>query len=62
MDEMSVEQLQSYLTELEERLEQLVVNEPDDDGGDAYDEWANKRDELEDLISEVEDRLADLSD
>lgn len=46
IDDMTVEQLEAYLTELEDQLDELDANEPEDDSSDAYDEWADQHEEL----------------
>lgn len=35
IDDMTIEQLEAYLAELEDQLDELDANEPDDDGSDA---------------------------
>lgn len=60
IDELELPELESYLAELEDQLEVLESEEPDECECDEYDEWEERRDELEALINEVEDRIDEL--
>lgn len=57
LNEQTADQLQEYL---ENQMYNLEVNEPKDAGSDTYDEWPDKRDKMEGLISDVENRLDEL--
>ncbi len=59
IEELTVDQLQEYLADLEVRLDELEDNEPDTNS-DEFDEWDDKYSEIEDLIDEVEERLKEL--
>lgn len=60
IDEMSKEELLKYRAALEEKLEDLDAEEPDDETPE-HEEWEELHEELEDLLGEVEDRLDDLT-
>lgn len=57
IEEMSEEELKEYLTSLEQRLEELSDEEPEDDGSDEYETWADAHEDLEDCIDEVKELL-----
>ena len=61
MDEMGMEELRGYLHELEEALSKLDAVEPKNENSEAYEDWAEEHEDLEDLIDEVLDRIEDLS-
>lgn len=62
IEELSIEQLEEYLCDLVDRLEELEDNEPDDENSDEYDDWEDKYDETESLIEEVSERLSELKE
>lgn len=57
IDEMTLEQLEAYLTELKLLRNSLDSREPEDIDSEEYEAWADEHEELEDLIDEVEDCL-----
>ena len=57
IDEMTVEELVDYLAFLEERRSELDENEPADENSDAFADWAERHEELEDLYDEALERL-----
>ena len=57
IDEMTVEELVDYLAFLEERRSELDENEPADESSDAFADWAERHEELEDLYDEALERL-----
>ena len=61
MDEMSLDELKAYHQELEDALAKLDAAEPKNENSEAYDNWAEEHEDLEDLIDEVLDRMEDLS-
>ena len=61
MDEMGLEDLKGYLCELEAALSKLDAVEPRNENSEAYEDWAEEHEELEDLIDEVLDRIEELS-
>ena len=62
IDDMTIEELEAYREELEEKIAQLDAIEPADEESDKYDDWADQHEDLEDLLDEVEDRLDELQE
>lgn len=60
VEEMTIDELKAYRDTLEEKIEQLDAQEPDDEESEEYEEWADEHEELEDLLDEVIDRLDEL--
>lgn len=60
VDEMSKEELLKYREILEEKIDDLDADEPDDDTPE-HEKWEILHEELEDALDDVEDRLDDLS-
>lgn len=65
VDELSTEdkddlrdEIETEISELEDELDDLEFDEPEDD--DLHMEWEEKVDELEEQISELEDKLDEL--
>ena len=57
LDQMDETALRSLLRDVEERLSDLDAEEPEDMDSEAYEEWADRHEELEDLADELMDRL-----
>lgn len=57
LDQMDETALRSLLRAVEERLSNLDAEEPEDMDSEAYEEWADRHEELEDLADELMDRL-----
>ena len=57
---MDAEQLQACLEEVEELLAEHDRHEPKNMNSEEYEEWGDRREELEDLMDEILDRLDDL--
>ncbi|MDO5401491.1 MAG: hypothetical protein Q4F17_11030 [Eubacteriales bacterium] len=57
---MTRRELEDYLQELHERLEDLDAREPKNMDSQAYDDWADAHEDLEDLLDEVRDRLEEM--
>ena len=57
---MDREALRDYLKELRIRIEELDEKEPRNMNSEAYEDWADRHEELEDLVDEVLDRLDEL--
>ncbi len=55
--EKSASRLRSYLKELQKQVADLDKQEPRDMESEEYEAWAEKHEELEDLIDEVLDQL-----
>lgn len=60
IDTMEKDSLRVYLKELRERIRDLDTREPRNMNSEAYEEWADRHEELEDLVDEVLDRLDEL--
>ena len=60
LDCLSLEDLKEYRAELEARLCDMDEEEPEGMAGEAFDRWADAHESLEDLLSEVEDRIDEL--
>ena len=61
LDSLSLEELEEYRSELEARLCDMDDDEPEDMAGEEFERWADVHERLEDLLSEVEDRIDELS-
>lgn len=57
IDEMTAEELAEYLAFLAERRAEMDENEPADEDSDAFADWAQRHEELEDLYDEALERL-----
>ena len=57
IDEMTAEELAEYLAFLAERRAEMDENEPADEDSDAFADWAERHEELEDLYDEALERL-----
>ncbi|MCD8309002.1 MAG: hypothetical protein LUD19_04025, partial [Clostridia bacterium] len=60
MDDMTVEELEAYYDQVECEYGDLENEEPDDIESDEHYEWEEKTEELEDLMSDIEDRITKL--
>jgi len=60
IEAMDREALREYLKELQARVEELDEKEPRNMNSEAYEDWADRHEELEDLVDEVLDRLDEL--
>lgn len=60
IDELTIEQLEEYLLDLDYRISDLDGYEPDDEDSDAHEEWEDKYYDLEELYKRVEERLEQL--
>jgi len=59
-DELDKEGLQAYLETLKARIAKLDESEPEDMLSEAYVDWGNRHEKLEDLVDDVLDRLDEL--
>lgn len=57
---LSLKELEEYRAELEARLYDMDNDEPEDMAGEEFERWADAHESLEDLLSEVEDRIDEL--
>ena len=55
--EMSLPQLQAHYAAMQEELHALDAKEPKNMNSDAYEEWADEHEELEDYLDEILDRM-----
>lgn len=60
LDSLSLEALKEYRAELEARLCDMDDGEPEDMVGEAFEQWAEDHEILEDLLSEAEDQIDEL--
>ena len=60
LDSLYLEDLEKYRAELEARLCDMDDDEPEDMASEEFERWADAHESLEDLISEVEDRIDEL--
>ena len=60
LEQMNREELTAYLEQLQSLIAQLDAEEPADMESEAYEEWGDRHELLEDLVDEVMDRLEDL--
>ena len=61
MDAMNRRALEEYLCELRGRLAQFDEQEPENMTDEAYEQWGERHEELEDLADEVLERLDDMA-
>lgn len=57
---MTAEELENYLSELNDQLDTHIKSEPDGADCTEYDEWDDHLSELESLTGAAEDRLCEL--
>ena len=55
--EMDLQQLQAHYAAMQEELHALDAKEPKNMDSDAYEEWADEHEELEDYLDEILDRM-----
>ena len=55
--EMTLPQLQAHYAAMQEELHALDKKEPRNMNSDAYEEWADEHEELEDYLDEILDRM-----
>ena len=58
--EMNLTQLQAHYAAMQEELHELDAKEPKNMNSEAYEEWADEHEELEDYLDEILDRLEEL--
>lgn len=61
IEEMNVQQLRYYLEGLEDVLGEMDKKEPRNVNSEAYEQWAEEHEDLEDLMDELRDRIDELS-
>lgn len=60
LEDMNRQQLEGYLVQLRQQLEELDAREPKKVTGEEYEAWADEHEELEDAIDEVLEFLDEL--
>lgn len=60
LDDMTREELQEYLEEIQERIEKLDEKEPKNMNSQAYEDWADEHEVLEDLVDEIVEMLEEM--
>lgn len=60
LDSMDKDALLAYLEQLRSRIEELDAAEPKNMNSEAYEEWGDLHEELEDLVDDVLDRLDEM--
>ena len=58
--EMTLEEIQAHYAQMQEELHALDAKEPKNMLSDAYEEWADEHEELEDYLDEILDRMEEL--
>ena len=58
--EMNLAQLQAHYAAMQEELHRLDAKEPQNMNSEAYEEWADDHEELEDYLDEILDRMEQL--
>ena len=58
--EMTLPELQAHYAKMQEQLHALDAREPKNMNSDAYEEWADEHEELEDYLDEILDRMETL--
>ena len=54
---MTAAQLEEYEEKVEDAIDTLNDLEPQDEGSEVYDEWADLHEDLEDMLDEIRDCL-----
>ena len=57
LETMSRQELLNCLETVQEQIARLDEEEPEDMDSEAYDDWGDRHEELEDLADEITDRL-----
>ena len=55
--EMDLQQLQAHYAAMQKELQVLDAREPKNMNSEAYEEWADEHEELEDYLDEILDRM-----
>lgn len=58
---MNLEQVQAHYAAMQLQLQELDRKEPKNMQSEAYEEWADEHEELEDYLDEILDRMEELS-
>ena len=60
--DMNPEELRQYWQEIEDKIANLDEEEPEDMDSEAYDDWADRHETLEDIRDEIEERLEEFGE
>ena len=60
LDSMDKEALLTYLEQLRAQIEELDAAEPKNMNSEAYEEWGDLHEELEDRVDDILDRLDEM--
>ena len=58
--EMTLEEIQAHYGKMQEELHALDAKEPRNMNSEAYEQWADGHEELEDYLDEILDRMEEL--
>lgn len=58
--DMTLEELKAHYAAMQEELHALDETEPKNMNSDAYEEWADEHEELEDYLDEILERMEEL--
>ena len=58
--EMTLQQLQAHYAQMQEERQALDAKEPKNMNSEAYEEWADEHEELEDYLDEILERIETL--
>ena len=58
--EMTLEEVRDHYAAMQQELHQLDAKEPRNMNSEAYEEWADEHEELEDYLDEILDRIEEL--
>lgn len=61
VEDMDFDQLQALKQQLMEKIAELDAHEPKNPQSEAYEQWGDAHEELEDLLDDVLDRLEELA-
>ena len=60
LDRMSREELLDYLEAVRAQIDRLDEQEPEDMDSEAYEDWGDRQEELEDLADDIQDLLDEM--
>ncbi len=60
--DMNPEELRQYWQEIKDKIADLDEEEPEDMDSEAYDDWADRHETLEDIRDEIEERLEEFGE
>ena len=58
--EMTLEEVRDHYAAMQQELHQLDAKEPRNMNSEAYEEWADEHEELENYLDEILDRMEEL--